>query len=122
LGLACAGCIAHVDANMKIDGAAFAPTSCASPRRYDARQVELVDGLGRRLRLDANANGSADVIYFEPGAPADVGTFVGACAFIELRPQASQVGGSPNVEGSARLSCDGGRHRIEGSVRFENCR
>lgn len=119
LVLVFAGCAAHVQSSLQVDGAPFSPSSCRSGQASGFSGVELADDQGRRLRLAQNLNGSLAGVYFPAGAP--IGEDLAGCITMTTQPGVVVVNGVRNVEGSALLSCRTQRHQVSGSVQFKNC-
>lgn len=112
-------CQAHVQSQLLVDGAPFAPTSCQSGAPYGYSGVELGTESGQRLRLSNTLDGRFQGAYFAPGAAQ--GDAIDACGALVLSRGTGVINGVRNLDGSATLSCAGLRHRVEGAVRFENC-
>ena len=117
--LALAGCAAHVTSSLQIDGTAFLPTICRSGQARGFAGVELADDQQRRLRLAQALDGQFQVVYFRPGVP--VGENLGACGTMTFKNGIAVVNGVRNVEGTATLSCGGGRENLSGGGTFEGC-
>jgi hypothetical protein len=119
LMLAFAGCAAHVQSSLQVDGAPFSPSTCRSGQASGFSGVELADDQGRRLRLAQNLNGTPAGVYFPAGAP--IGEDLAGCFTMSTQTGVGVVNGVRNVEGSALLSCRTERHQVSGSVQFKNC-
>ena len=117
--LASAGCVAHVNSTVAIDGVPFASNWCGSgvPRGFAG--VELVDARGRRLRVGQHLDGTGAVAFFPAGS--FVGENLPACSTVEIRPGTGRVNGTRNLDGMATFACVTDQHRVEGAVQFENC-
>jgi hypothetical protein len=113
------GCAAHITSSMQIDGTAFAPRICYSGQARGFAGVELADDQQRRIRLAQAIDGTFQAVYFSPGAP--VGENLGSCGTMMLQNGIAVVNGVRNVEGTAMLRCDSGRHKIVGDIAFEGC-
>lgn len=81
--------------------------------------MQLTDVLGNRLRLVATPAGTSQVFYFAKGS--ETGDPVGDCGPLTVTRQNSTINNITNVEGHAKLKCEGGGHKVEGSVSFSNC-
>lgn len=112
-------CAAHVDSDLKLNGAPYQPTSCISGQTRGFSGIELQDKQGSRLRLATNIDGSVSVAYFSPGRV--IGENLGTCGTLSIEPGIAVINGARNLNGAARLSCQAADHRIEGTIRFENC-
>jgi hypothetical protein len=112
-------CAAHVEGNLRINGAACALTTCASGQTRGFPGVELSDDEGNRLRLATNVDGSASAAYFPVGS--SVGENLGSCASVRFEPGVGVINGARNIDGVANLVCRTQHRRIVGTVRFENC-
>ena len=116
---ATAGCYAHFQGEVSVDGAPFVPVACRSGQAYGGMGVEITDVAGRRLRIGANLDGRAGAALFQPGAV--IGEDLGVCGPTTMWSQHSRVNGITNMAGTAILSCDSGRHQVHGQLLFENC-
>jgi hypothetical protein len=113
------GCFAHVTSTVEVDGRSFSSTWCGSGAPRGFAGVELVDAIGRRLRLAQHLDGTAAVAYFPAGSA--IGEDLPVCAAVDIRPGAGTINGTRNLDGTATFSCATDRHRIVGAVQFENC-
>jgi hypothetical protein len=75
-------------------------------------------GIGR-LRLLANADGTANAALFAPNAAR--GDLLGPCGALGTQAQKSRINSIVNLMGTAELSCEALGHKISGKVSFENC-
>lgn len=112
-------CSAVVKSDLRVDDAAFPVAECRSGQIWGFSGIQFAAADGRRLRLTANADGTADAALFEPHAV--VGAPLGACAVLTMRMQNSRINGIANLEGSAAFQCAASGHRLEGTLQFENC-
>lgn len=117
--LALAGCTAKLGGNVTIDGAPFMASACRSGQALGFNGIELSDGGGRRLRMIANADGTAAAALFAAGA--DRGDMLGACGVLSMHAQHSTINGVHNIAGYATLSCEAVGHKVAGRIDFENC-
>lgn len=116
---AIAGCAAHANSTLRVDGSRFVPAICQSGQTRGFVGVELVDEQQRRLRLAEGVDGGLQVVYLPPGAA--VGEHLGDCGTIRLEAPGGAVNGVKNVAGQAELSCVGGQYQVTGHVSFEGC-
>ncbi|HWE28686.1 MAG TPA: hypothetical protein VHB97_11835 [Polyangia bacterium] len=114
-----AGCTAKLGGDVTVDGAAFAAKTCRSGQALGFNGIEIGDGAGRRLRMIANADGSATAALLPAGA--DKGDLLGGCAVLAMHAQHSTINNVRNLAGYATLSCDAVGHKISGRLDFENC-
>lgn len=112
-------CQAHVQSQLLVDGAPFVPSECASGAPFGYSGVELISTSGQRLRLASALDGTFSGAYFAPGEHQ--GDAVAGCGAVMLERGTGVINGVRNLDGSATLACTGRRHRVEGTVRFENC-
>lgn len=117
--LALGACTPRLSGELRIDGAAFAPTTCHNGQALGFAGVELGDAAGRRLRVAGNVDGTGSVAVFSPGRAT--GDDLGRCATLSVVPQRSRINGVTNLQGTATLNCTTGGHTISGSVTFQNC-
>jgi len=113
------GCFAHVTSTVEVDGRSFSSTWCRSGAPRGVAGVELVDALGRRLRLAKHLDGTAAVAFFPAGSV--IGEDLPVCAAVDIRPGNGKINGTRNLDGTATFSCATERHRIVGAVQFQNC-
>jgi len=114
-----AGCRAHANSTLRVDGTAFEPVICQSGQTRGFVGVELVDEQQRRLRLAQGVDGGLQAVYLPPGAA--VGEHLGDCGTLTLNATTSAVNGIKNVDGHAELSCQRGQNIVTGHVTFESC-
>src|SRR5512140_707779 len=107
-----AACSAKLSGSIEIDGKAFEISSCKSGKPLGFTGIQLEDDAGRRLRLVANADGTANAIVFAGEAQGDD---VGKCGTLEVHNQNSKINDVTNVEGVAKISCSGS-HKVEGTL------
>jgi hypothetical protein len=117
--VALAACTPHFRGAVQVNGAPFSPAGCRSGQAFGFSGVEISDAGGRRLRLLANADGTADVALFDPNALT--GRAFGSCSTLTMRAQHSRINGIHNLEGTATFSCQGPGHEASGQLNFENC-
>ena len=110
-------CSAKLSGSIEIDGNKLDISSCKSGQPMGFAGIELSDAAGKRLRLVANPDGTAQAILFAGEAQ---GADLGKCGTIEVHPQNSKINDVTNVEGVAKISC-AGEHKLEGTLQFENC-
>ena len=112
--LLAAGCSAKLEGELTVDGQSFKPAACRSGAVYGFAGVELSDSGGRKVRLIAQPDMSADAVLqlAEGGAASMHG-----CVKMTVERQSSTINGVRNVEGQATVECD----RIKGAVKFANC-
>jgi hypothetical protein len=115
LAVLASSCTPHFSGELVLDGAPFRPRECRSGQAYGFTGVELADEQGRRIRIAQEHDGTPATVYY-PALSS-----IGSCASLSLATQTSKINRIRNVEGSASLSCAGADHRVEGTVRFENC-
>lgn len=116
---AIAGCAAHTNSTLRVEGTSFVPVICQSGQRRGFLGVELVDEQQRRLRLSQGVDGGLQAVYLPPGAA--VGEHLGDCGTIRLDAPSSAVNGVKNVTGQADLRCEAGPYQVTGHVSFEGC-
>ena len=116
---ALAACTSHVGGSMTVDGQPFAVSECRSGAAFSFSGIQFADATGKRLRLMQEAGGGVTVALFQPGAPR--GDTFGACGTIQIETQNSTINNIRNVKGKVDLSCEGGGHKLVGSLSFENC-
>jgi len=116
---AIAGCVAHTNSTLRVDGTSFVPVICQSGQTRGFVGVELVDEQQRRLRLAQGVDGGLQAVYLPPGAA--VGVHLGDCGALTLNATTTSVNGVKNVDGHAELSCDRGPNTVTGHVVFESC-
>src|SRR4051812_42531516 len=104
-----AACSAKLSGSITVDGKPLDISSCKSGQPMGFAGIQIEDDAGRRLRLIANPDGSAEAILFAGEAQGDD---VGKCGTIEVHPQNSKINDVTNVEGVAKISCSGS-HKIE---------
>ncbi len=114
-----AGCKNKIDAKLKLDDGNFYPDSCRSGQALGFQGVQLTDVTGNRLRLVITPAGTSEVFYFAKGA--ETGDEVGPCGPLTVTRQNSTINDVTNVEGHATLKCEGGGHKLAGTVTFSNC-
>lgn len=112
-------CSNKLGGDLKINGEAFAPSSCRSGAVYGFAGVEVTGAGGRRLRVLHTPTGEAQVVLFASGA--QVGTNLGLCGTLTVSDQNSTINDVKNVQGKAQLKCAADGVVIEGSLQFENC-
>jgi hypothetical protein len=112
-----AACSAKLSGSIDVDGKKFDISSCQSGQPLGFTGIQLTDESGRRLRLVANADGTANAIVFVGEAQGDD---LGKCGTLEVHNQNSKINDVTNVEGTAKISCSGS-HKLEGTLTFENC-
>jgi hypothetical protein len=120
LALILPACQARVQSQLVVNGTPFVASSCASGAPFGYSGVELADAAGQRLRLSSALDGRFSGAYFAPGE--NLGDALEACGSFRLERGTGVINGVRNLDGEAVLSCATARgHRIQGSVRFENC-
>lgn len=119
LWLAASACTAHFAGNLRIDGAPFEPVACMSGQAHGFAGIELLDNVGRRLRIAEHLDGTPAVVYFSPGV--GLGTNLGTCGGVHAVFGTGVINGVRNLDGTAMLACSGTIPRIEGTLQFENC-
>lgn len=109
--------MAELEADLKVDGEAFEPTSCESGQRYSFSGVDLIDHSGRKVRLVQSPNMSPSAILIAGNQVVELGE----CGSLTVERQNSMVNDITNVAGNATLKCEAAGHVVEGTVRFKNC-
>jgi hypothetical protein len=117
--LALVGCQSKVTGMLEVDGSPFAVQECRSGQAFGFSGIELTDATGRRLRLLANADGTCTVALFKGDSPT--GDQLGQCGTLTMQAQSSRINSITNVQGTAKLACEAGTHKVAGNVEFENC-
>jgi hypothetical protein len=115
---ACAigGWESRVTSNLMVDGKRFSPNSCGSGKALGFYGVEFTDSLGERLRLANAIDGSFEAVYFPSGN--QIGEKLGQCGNLTLKDGMRLDW----VDGSAKLACESGKHKVSGGVDFALCR
>jgi hypothetical protein len=116
--LAWSACTAKFGGEVRIDGVAFAASSCRSGQALGFSGVELANGT-TRMRLLTNADGTAAVGLFD--GTRTRGVDLGRCAVLTMRKQSSRINGVQNMSGEAQLSCHQHGRTVDGAISFENC-
>jgi hypothetical protein len=117
--LALVGCHSKVTGTLKVDDNDFAATLCRSGRAFGFYGIELTDSGGRRLRLFENPDGTCSAALFN--GDSATGDGLGQCGVLTMTAQSSSVSGIRNLQGTAKLSCETGAHKVAGNFEFENC-
>jgi hypothetical protein len=131
-----AGCAAHVQQPLIVDGEPFTPARCHSGQPLRINGVVLVDPAGRRLLLSmgghapksaarhaapapATASGAPGLVVFT--SPQDAGDPMGLCGSVTLRHEPGTKPAQRSVSGTASLSCSSEEHTVVGTVSFDGC-
>jgi len=111
------GCKNEITASMQLDGAAFVPTSCRSGELNNFMGVDLTDDGGRVVRLVLSPSNQPLAIVIADGKTTELGQ----CGALTVVRQNSTINDITNVEGNARLECEGAGRKLSGEVDFKNC-
>jgi hypothetical protein len=114
-----AGCHATVQGALQMDGKTFPIAECRNGEALGFEGLEIADNTGWSMRLQPQANGSADVAVFSPGQIQ--GDDLGVCGGLAMSPEASTINDIPNMQGQATFSCSGGDHQVSGQISFQDC-
>ena len=117
--LALVGCHSKVTGTLQVDGNNFAVAQCRSGQAFGFSGIELTDSNGRRLRLFADPDGTCTAALFN--GDSATGDRLGQCGVLTMTAQSSRINSINNVEGTAKLSCEAGTHKVACNVEFENC-
>jgi hypothetical protein len=112
-------CTAKITGTLQVDGKTFAVAGCRSGQAFGFSGVEFTDATGRRLRLIANPDGTCGAALFSGNSAT--GDRLGQCGALTMNAQSSRINSIVNLQGTAKLACEAGGHKIEGNVEFENC-
>jgi hypothetical protein len=117
--LALVGCQSKVTGTLEVDGQTFAVEQCRSGQAFGFSGIELSDANKRRLRIFANPDGTCTAALFN--SDSTTGDRLGQCGTLTMEAQSSRINSITNIQGTAKLSCEAGAHKVTGNVEFENC-
>jgi len=104
---------------LQVDGTNFAVAQCRSGGAFGFYGIELTDANGRRLRLFGVPDGTCNAALFNGNSAT--GDLIGKCGILTITTQSSRINSIHNVQGTARLECETGGHKVAGNIKFENC-
>lgn len=117
--LACAGLEADVaGTHVSVGGQPWPVELCESGAVYGFEGIQLQGSDGRRLRIVTQADGTAEVVLFDVGAPT--GTSFGNCATAAFTTTGLTVNDIVALQGAATLTCTG-EPTVDGAVQVDRC-